>query len=164
MVKNISSFKEENCKKTNSAPVTNYIRKYIEEQERAKDQKGKESLGHLVNERVKFHAQQKKELGGRVQVCRILIQKYYTIKRLEYGSEDDYIKSCEAVLDNVLVRYNYDIELIIDKWREVQPKLKHYPDTCGTCGYRPPFCGYLWESECSHIGTKEKNGNTKIPT
>ncbi len=160
MVKDVSKFQED---KGASAPVTNYIRKYIEEQERAKDTKAKESLGFIVNERVKLHAQKKKELGGRVQVCRILIQKYYNIKRLEYASEDDYIKCCEAVLDNVLVRYDYDIEKIIDKWREVSPALKRYPDTCDKCGYRPPFCGYLWDSECSHIGKKEEYGQAKIP-
>ncbi len=132
------------------APVTNYLRQYIEEREREKDAKGKESLAYVVNQMVKFHAQQKRELGGRVQVCRILIQRYYESKRLEYASEDDYIKSCEAVLDNVLVRYEYNIELIIDKWRTVTPTLKRYPDTCEKCGYRPPFCGYVWDSECTN--------------
>lgn len=164
MVKDVSLFREDKGGDGDFAPVTNYIRKYIEEKERAKDAKAKESLAFLVNEKVRLHEKKKKELEGRVHVCRILVQRYYSVRRAEYASEDDYIKSCEAVLDNVLVRYDYDIELTIDKWREVTPALKHYPDTCSKCGYRPPFCGYLWESECSHIGKKESNGHTKIPT
>lgn len=96
----------------------------------------------LVNEVVlkeKYHRNRKGVLGGRVQVLRVLIRNYYRDKRLKY-TEYDFIRHCEAVLDNVLARYEYDIERIIDGWRKVTPKLKEYPATCPECGYRPPFC------------------------
>lgn len=111
--------------------------------------RGRSMIDH-VKELEKSHKFMKKELGGRVQVTRILIQRYYESKILEYPNYDDYIKNCEAVLDNLLVRYEYNIELIIDKWRNIVPALKRYPDICDKCGYRPPFCGYAWESDCSN--------------
>lgn len=136
------------------AGVKNPIRDYFENQQLAENKKAKESQVLLANERSRSHYKKKKELGGRVQVCRILIQRYYNIRRDEFASEDDYIKSCEAVLDNVLVRYEYNIELIIDKWKDIVPKLKKYPDTCKNCGYKPPFCGYAWESACNNMESK----------
>ena len=103
-----------------------------------------------VKEMEKAHKLKKLELSGRVQVSRVLVQRYYDIKRAEYCNEDDYIKNCEAVLDNLLVRYEYNIDLIIEKWQKIVPALKRYPDICDTCGYRPPFCGYSWDSECTN--------------
>ena len=87
----------------------------------------------------KSHAKRKIELGHRVQVLRVLIRKYYGDKKLQY-TEDDFSKHCEAVLDNMLSRFDYDLEMIIDSWRNVEPALKQTPIVCVKCSYRPVFC------------------------
>jgi len=87
----------------------------------------------------KTHKKRKNEIGFRLEVSRILIRRYYQSKRDLY-SEDDFSKHCEAVLDNVLCRFNYDNEMIIEKWRAVAPTLKQSPGTCEKCDYRPVFC------------------------
>lgn len=73
----------------------------------------------MINE--KSHRDTKRELGHRVQILRVLIRRYYAEKRKKF-SEDNFSKNCEAVLDNVLSRYDYQLELLIDKWRGVVPK------------------------------------------
>jgi hypothetical protein len=105
--------------------------------------------------REKAHKHAKQEIAGRVQVLRVLVQRYYADRREKY-SESDYTKHCEAVIDNMLVKYEYNVEHIIDKWRTVAPELKIDPIVCKGCGYRPPFCGYEWESVCSHLDIQGK--------
>ena len=88
----------------------------------------------------KEHRQKKSDTRGRVQVLRVFIRNYYNEKKLKY-TEYDFIRHCEAVLDNMLAKYDYNIELIIDMWRSVTSQLKDEPIVCIECGYRPPFCG-----------------------
>lgn len=88
----------------------------------------------------KQHRKMKGDLSGRVQILRVLIRNYYDERRLKY-TEYDFIRHCEAVLDNMLAKYQYNLEVIIDMWRGVSPQLKWEPIVCVTCGYRPPFCG-----------------------
>lgn len=90
--------------------------------------------------REKEHRRRKSDAGGRVQVLRVLIRNYYDNRRLKY-QEYDFIRHCEAVLDNILAKYHYNVECLIDMWRNVTPQLKWEPVVCVTCGYRPPFCG-----------------------
>jgi hypothetical protein len=93
-----------------------------------------------VTLKEKEHSRKKSDIGGRVQVLRVLIRNYYYDKREKY-TEYDFIRHCEAVLDNMLAKYTYNIEGIIDMWRTLKSKLKKTPIICGDCGYRPPFCG-----------------------
>jgi hypothetical protein len=93
-----------------------------------------------VLKRHQGHVLKKKSLGARVQVLRVLVRNYYLSKKEKY-TEYDFIRHCEAVLDNTLVKYSYDLENIISLWANVSPSLKDYPITCKNCGYRPPFCG-----------------------
>lgn len=97
------------------------------------------SLIQPIIDRDNGHMRKKAKLGHRVQVLRVLIINYYRNRRYEYN-EDDFMKHCEAVLDNTLARFNYNLEAIIDKWREVASEFKDYPSTCKLCEYRPPFC------------------------
>lgn len=87
----------------------------------------------------KQHARQKRDLGHRIQVLRVLVRNYYRERRFKM-TELDFINHCEAVLDNMLAKYDYDLESIIDKWRTVVPTLTDSPDVCQTCTYRPVFC------------------------
>lgn len=87
----------------------------------------------------RLHKREKAKLGDRVQVLRVLIRKYYAKRRLE-TNEDRFCKNCEAVLDNYLYRYRYDLETLIDKFRTVVPKDKENPYTCDKCLYRVPWC------------------------
>lgn len=86
-----------------------------------------------------MHRKQKDAIGFRLQVTRVLVRRYYQDKR-DHLTEFDFTRHCEAVLDNMLCRYNYDNEAIIDKWREILPLLKQTPMVCEACGYRPVFC------------------------
>jgi hypothetical protein len=89
----------------------------------------------------KMHKSKKGVIAGRVQVLRVLIIQYYKDKRYKY-TEYDFLRHCEAVLDNTLAKYEYDIEHLICSWMNMTPSLfKEYPVTCHNCGYRPPFCG-----------------------
>ena len=97
------------------------------------------SLIEKIIFKEKLHKLKKVALGPRVQILRVLIQRYYQDKRDLYTNRD-YLKNCEAVLDNMLCKFNYELEDIIDKWRTVAPALKTYPTTCEKCGYRPVFC------------------------
>ena len=100
------------------------------------------------------HFQKKGVIKGRLQVARVLIQRYYRERQKEGMSEEEFQESIERVIDNQLARHSYDIEYIIDKWREIAPPVKEYKEVCSHCGYRPPFCGFQWNDDtCSH---KEK--------
>lgn len=99
----------------------------------------KNSMVQKVIKMDKNHKSKKCAMGSRVQILRVLIQRYYAEKR-EILDEMTFQKNCEAVLDNTLAKYNYDLEEIIAKWRQVVPKLKEYPIICKVCGYRPVFC------------------------
>lgn len=61
---------------------------------------------------------EKMEVDGRLQVCRILVQKYYQNKHPNYISETIFQINCERMLDKLFARHNYDVEHIIDKMRE----------------------------------------------
>jgi len=87
----------------------------------------------------KVHKQKKDSLGHRVHILRVLIQRFYREKR-DLFTPVDYIKHCEAVLDNTLSRFDYDLEGVIDSWRAITPALGQTPATCEKCGYRPVFC------------------------
>lgn len=87
----------------------------------------------------KEHRRKKSVMRGRLQVLRVLLRNYYSEKKLKY-TEYDFIRHCEAVLDNMLAKYDYNVELIIDMWRSVTIQLNDYPVVCVICGYRPPFC------------------------
>jgi hypothetical protein len=102
-----------------------------------------------------YHYQQKKALGGRIQVCKVLLLKYYRARKPKEMTERVFQKKAANKLDNLLAKHKYDIEYIIDKWREISPNLAEYEDICFSCGYRPPFCGYLWDGSCSYRLDKE---------
>jgi hypothetical protein len=97
------------------------------------------SDAHKVVAMEKSHSRKKEALGHRVQVLRVLIRNYYKEKQLSF-LEGDFVNHCEAVLDNMLSRFSYDLEMIIDSWRNIVPELKQQPITCEKCGYRPVFC------------------------
>ena len=101
-------------------------------------EEGTECLSDAIN-LDRQHRRLKAKLEHRVHVLRVLIRRYYENKRKHY-SEYDFSAHCEAVLDNVLHRYEYDLEGIIDRWRKLVSKLKEHPVVCRVCNYRAPFC------------------------
>jgi len=66
------------------------------------------------------------EIDGRLQVCRILVQRYYRDKYQDCESETLYQIHCEQIIDKLLIRHNYDVEHIIDKMREISPPYRAY--------------------------------------
>lgn len=101
------------------------------------------------------HYRKKQALSGRVQVCKVLLTRYYRARQPKGMTEGKFQSKCANTLDNLLARHKYNIEYIIDKWREISPDIHEYKDLCSVCGYRPPFCGYLWEGGCSTRLDKE---------
>lgn len=113
----------------------------------------KETVFGVLGSMDKPHNFKKKELGGRVQIARILVQRFYGYKR-DQCSDAEYVANCEAVLDGLLLRFDYDIEFIIGKWRAIVPPPAYTACVCETCGYGAPFCGYLWGDGCSSVVNK----------
>lgn len=99
----------------------------------------KRSNAEKVNDKTKDHQRKKEQLGHRVQVLRVLVRRHYAAKRDAF-TEDQFCKQVEAVLDNVLHKYDYDLEHCIDSFRKIVPALQSVPTVCTVCEYRPPFC------------------------
>ncbi|MHB1947066.1 MAG: hypothetical protein ACYCQI_02985 [Gammaproteobacteria bacterium] len=83
------------------------------------------------------HREKKQSLGHRVQVLRVLAQRY-----LE-GNADTSLASktidaqvIEGCLDDALIQFNYDVEAVINFYKSlVSP-----PVISCKCGYQHPFC------------------------
>ncbi len=103
----------------------------------------------LFETQEKHRLRQKRDLGARVQILRVLVQRYYSEKRNLY-KESDYQKHCEAVMDNMLAKHKYNLEYLIDNFRKITPHLKEYPITCKECDHRPPFCGFEYGKKCTY--------------
>ncbi len=88
--------------------------------------------------REKGHKFAKRELGGRVQVLRVLVASLHHQKR-DTMTEMDFTHRVEKYLDTLLVRRNYLVETAIDEMRK---KVSVYSSSgiCHTCGYVKPFC------------------------
>lgn len=75
----------------------------------------KKIMGEKLS-RVKFHPTKKFILGERVQILRVLVRNMFKEKIKEIGYKD-YVKRCEKYLDNILIKFDYDLELAIDCMR-----------------------------------------------
>jgi hypothetical protein len=112
-------------------------------------------IENLMSPEELAHYRQKRALGGRLQVCEVLMLRYYRKRQPKNMTERVFQRECSNKLDNLLARHKYDIEYIINKWCEFSPAFTEYKDICSECGYRPPFCGYLWDGGCSYRLDKE---------
>ena len=88
--------------------------------------------------RERGHRQMKFNLGGRVQVLRVLVHKYFRLRQ-ENSSEWEYYNRCEKYIDNILSKKNYRIEPIIDEFR-LKVKKEDGNNGCHSCKYSVPFC------------------------
>lgn len=75
----------------------------------------------------------------RLEILRVLIHRYFDKKRSNY-SEEDFNKQCNAVLSKYLVKYNHDVEKLIDLWRAITPESCEVSYSCKNCGYVRAFC------------------------
>lgn len=103
----------------------------------------REEIEHLggmewVKDRQSSHKVMKKELGPRVQVLRVLVANKFK-DRLKDFNDFEFGARVEKYLDNLLAKYGYQLEFIIDKLRE-QVTLDVTPVVCDKCGHRPVFC------------------------
>jgi hypothetical protein len=114
-----------------------------------------DNILHVVN-LYKVNTQRKRELGGRVQVLRVALRNFYFAKKA-LVEEYDFILYVEAVMDNLLAKYHYKIEDIIERVRAKTIFVELHPLVCEGCKYRPPFC------RCKDAGFNGK-GNSILPT
>ena len=92
----------------------------------------------IVMEFDKKHANKKLSLGSRVQILRILVCNKYANLRLTMN-EFDFRTKCEAAMDTLLFKYDYQLEKLIDHFRALYPLPDVELNLCD-CGYRPPIC------------------------
>lgn len=65
----------------------------------------------------KSHAYRKRQCGYRVQVARVLIRNKYRFIKFRW-SEDEFCYYVESILDNLLAKHDYNLELVIDMLRQ----------------------------------------------
>lgn len=86
-----------------------------------------------MDDRVEF-LRSKIKNKYRIHVLRLLIYKYYLCNKPKL------VDKVENIMDSQLRKYEFHIENIIDRWREVVPDFKFETVVCNLCGYRAPFC------------------------
>jgi hypothetical protein len=86
----------------------------------------------------KGHAIKKEACGHRLQILRVLIIRHHFKKR-ESMNEWDFLKRCEKYLDNLLAKNDYQLEILINDWRN-KVDLTIETEYCNTCCYQPLFC------------------------
>ena len=90
--------------------------KYYDEIMLAWSKQRKKSEIEKVIDMEKTFTEKKRNLGGRVQVLRVVVRQFYKKYRPNM-QEWNFSKQCERVLDNMLAKYDFDVEQVIDQFR-----------------------------------------------